>query len=293
MDKITFLILHYKTYSDTIHCIESIEKCSYPKKTIIVVDNGSNDGSIEKVEKVFPESNQLFYIKSHENLGFARGNNLGFLFAKDRIHPEFIVMINNDIVIQDVDFCEKIIEEYSNSNYHVLGCDIRRPDGSISNPIGPEYQSLVELEATIHKRERQLLICKMGLEPLISIRKRILNKIYRPIEKKTEDKIGLLKKYQLHGSCLIFGPEYIQNYDGLLPITFLYEEESVLRYVCDRDHLRMVYAPVATVLHNEQQATKLTFTSLRTRKKFFYQNSLQSLKQLSSFIKSSVYSTWK
>ncbi len=68
-----------------------LSKQTYPseKFEIIIVDNGSQDGSIEFLEQQYPD---VFLIKNRENLGFASGNNLAFQKARGK----YFVLLNND-----------------------------------------------------------------------------------------------------------------------------------------------------------------------------------------------------
>ena len=59
---------------------------------IIVVDNGSQDGSIEKLQQKF---DHVIFILNDRNLGFAGGNNRGFEFALENNY-EYVMMLNND-----------------------------------------------------------------------------------------------------------------------------------------------------------------------------------------------------
>ena len=52
MDKFVFVILHYKTEKDTIECIESIKKLSYKNIEIVIVDNGSQNGTGENLKNL-------------------------------------------------------------------------------------------------------------------------------------------------------------------------------------------------------------------------------------------------
>ena len=63
--RISFVILHYKTADDTIKCIESIRQLD-KQVHIVVVDNASGNGSIEKVEERFKETKEIYYVKNKE-----------------------------------------------------------------------------------------------------------------------------------------------------------------------------------------------------------------------------------
>ena len=73
------------------------------KLEIILVDNGSSDGSDMMLENHF--GNSLKIIRSPVNLGFAGGNNLGFKYA----HGEYVLLLNNDAVAEP-DWAEALIQ---------------------------------------------------------------------------------------------------------------------------------------------------------------------------------------
>ena len=76
-----FVILHFKKESlkETISCVNKI--LTFDRNIlgkIVVVENGSNDGSYEHLKEVFT-SEDVVIVPSKQNLGFANGNNLGEL----------------------------------------------------------------------------------------------------------------------------------------------------------------------------------------------------------------------
>jgi len=68
------LVLNWDRKDDLIDCIESLTKQTYTNTEIIIVDNGSSDGSQDAVRKKYPE---VKLIENEKNLGFAKGNNIG------------------------------------------------------------------------------------------------------------------------------------------------------------------------------------------------------------------------
>jgi GT2 family glycosyltransferase len=111
--KIAYVILHYVTAKDTIECIKSIENLQTDYETsIVVVDNASGNDSLEEVKEITSNYNNITYIKNEKNLGFAKGNNVGFRYAKYELNADFIILLNNDTVIEQPDFSEKIVQKY-------------------------------------------------------------------------------------------------------------------------------------------------------------------------------------
>jgi len=62
---------------------------------VIIVDNGSKDGSVEMVQRSFPE---CVLIRNEENLGFAKGNNQGIVLALDHGN-DYVLTLNNDTLV--------------------------------------------------------------------------------------------------------------------------------------------------------------------------------------------------
>ena len=75
-------------------CMDSIKEQTFSDFEIILVDNGSTDGSAEFVEDRYGESVRI--IRNKENLGFAGGNNVGIRSARG----EYIVLLNNDTLVE-------------------------------------------------------------------------------------------------------------------------------------------------------------------------------------------------
>ncbi len=61
--KIAIIIINWNTYQLTFNCLKSLKACTYKNKTIFLVDNGSKDGSGDKIALEFPEIN---YIKNEK-----------------------------------------------------------------------------------------------------------------------------------------------------------------------------------------------------------------------------------
>ena len=72
--EVAIIIVIWNGRQDTMECLESLREDTYPRKRLIVVDNGSSDDSVASVRERFPEAT---VIENHANLGFTGGNNVG------------------------------------------------------------------------------------------------------------------------------------------------------------------------------------------------------------------------
>lgn len=90
------IVLSWNGKDDTLECLRSLRKVSYPRWKALVVDNASTDGTVEAVRTEFPDYELLV---NATNLRYAGGNNKGISFALDH-GAEIAVLLNNDTVVE-------------------------------------------------------------------------------------------------------------------------------------------------------------------------------------------------
>jgi len=89
------IVLNWNRKYDTLECLQSLQHVTYPNYKIIVVDNGSTDGSQELIKQRF---HNIVLIENRRNLGFAEGNNVGIRYAL-RKGADYILLLNNDTIV--------------------------------------------------------------------------------------------------------------------------------------------------------------------------------------------------
>lgn len=93
--EIVAVVLNYRLADDTVQCVESLLGSGAASPIVIVVDNGSGDGSAERIAAACPG---VEMIPLPSNLGYAGGNNVGMRRALER-GADCVLVINNDCVI--------------------------------------------------------------------------------------------------------------------------------------------------------------------------------------------------
>ena len=93
---IAIVILNYNNAEDTIECVESIKLIDDLPLVILIVDNGSDDDCIARLQSI--EAHNIILLKNGANIGYAAGNNVGITYA---VHhgAEYIFILNNDVVV--------------------------------------------------------------------------------------------------------------------------------------------------------------------------------------------------
>lgn len=272
--KLAFVILHYRNTKDTIECIDSIKKSLKSKDyKIVVVDNNSgNDNDSDMLKKKVDD-----LIVSNENLGFAKGNNLGIDLAKEKYNPEFIAAINNDTLIEQTSLIEDIEKIYKEVPFDVLGFKILTNNGYSVNPF-PSYKTLDEVEKAINKSNRLINIYESPI-------KRKLLKFYLKMKHTIKDVnypsngSCRMEDVSLHGCALIFSKKYLRKYDdAFYKGTFIYHEEEFLEYRRKKDNLKFVYDPSIVIFHKEGSSLNYNYSENYYKKLIFReQNVIKSL----------------
>lgn len=271
--KFSIVILHYNNIEETIDCVSSIQKLidynDFEVK-LIIVDNHSPDGSGKILKEVYKNTDNIKIIMSDCNLGFSKGNNLGYQYAMKYYNPDFIILSNNDVAIEDKKFFHKIIEEYSNSKFDILGPDIY-------NPITQIHQSPLfvnqEIDLNYVNKRRKILILKKYLNYISLFLPSLIDKIdYKRQLRKQKD--GFFEKYCenvcIHGSFMIFSGNYLKKFpEGLYPEVFMYTEEEILLFRAQKNNFKIVYDPQIQILHYEGKSMDSVY------KKYFKKQSVK------------------
>ena len=109
MDHVTVVVVHYNQPQYTRQCLLSLAKCRSVglSMTVLVVDNGSTKSF--RLPKNLSKS-KFKVIRSESNLGFTGGNNLGIHTAIERFNSEFILLLNNDTLV-DSQFLTQMMKQ--------------------------------------------------------------------------------------------------------------------------------------------------------------------------------------
>jgi len=167
------VVLNYNGGELTVQCIKSlVENTDYNFKTILV-DNGSTDGSLEKVQQL----KDITILSLKENYGFSKGMNMGAWYLLKHHMPKYVMFVNNDMrfpagqkdwlstLIQDLEEDESAAivypqfkdfngqTVYSGANYstNVLGAIVRSPikDGSKKQYVHCGYAGIVLIKTKV------------------------------------------------------------------------------------------------------------------------------------------------
>lgn len=280
--KFGFLILHYLAINETVNCVESIMKnINYENYEIIIVDNASGNGTGKDLKDKYKNIDNINVIINDKNLGFAKGNNVGFLFAVRELKCDYICMINNDTLIKQRNFIDVIIEKYNKLAPAVIGPKIKQKNGKYT-PILPPLKSMDFYRKALLCDYVNLVKIYLGIDgfSLMNILNKLINRIPDGNCNMELSVDGEYEDVILHGCCLIFTPEYLKKFVGINDKTFLFREEELLYIRLRSNSLHSLYTGDLEIFHLEDAATNMVKKKTKDKKIFLCKSRIGSTKIL-------------
>jgi N-acetylglucosaminyl-diphospho-decaprenol L-rhamnosyltransferase len=218
-----------------LHSVAESSKAETPKRLsvqVIVVDNGSSDGSVPMLRGEFP---QIKLIANEANLGFTRANNQGLSISDGR----YALLLNPDTEVLDRALGEMVAYMDLHPAVGALGPQLIYADGRVqsSRRRFPGLDTAF-LEGTFLQQSFP--------------RSRILSRYYvldRP-ENETQEVDWLV------GACLLMRREALDQVGPLDERFFMYSEEMDWCYRAKGRGWNVVYLPAAQVIHHEGKSSE-------------------------------------
>jgi len=241
-----FVILQYNKVELTERCVASLrqlDQCDRDVR-IVIVDNKSCDEVRARTQEAFGSASDVTVLYSDANLGFSAGNNLGYAHAREELGAEFIIILNNDTVIEQGEFISETVELYGQWGFSIAGPDIITPDGRHESPWNDYVYSIEEWESlrSIRCQEREQYLSQGEAT-------------FRKIGKSTSSSEVMLNPI-LQGAAYVVSPIFIRGHEKIFDERlFLYGEEFLLATKCLLSGHLTLYTNKLRVLHHEGATT--------------------------------------
>jgi len=221
---IYIIILNYNGWRDTIECITSLLEMEPQDYKIVCVDNCSTDDSVVNIKDFISSLEQdIVFLHSSTNNGFAAGNNIGIRYALEQDDYRYIWLLNNDTVVDK----------------YALSFLIKRFEDD--KTIGAVGSKLVYM---YDKKTVQGLYCKV-------------NKFFATTKFVTDQNVVDEDIDSLIGASMLLSRDCIEKV-GLLPEDyFLYYEDAEYSCMIKKAGFKLSVAPSSIVYHKEGGTTGL------------------------------------
>jgi hypothetical protein len=219
---VSIIILNYNGLKDTLHCLESVKKTTYPNFEVLLVDNGSDKNEGEILQNKFGKKYKVILLK--KNLGYTGGNNL----ALKKAQGKYIILLNNDTEVTP--------------NWISPLVDLLEKDGSIA-VVQPKIKMLYRKNYFDYAGAAGGFIDSYGY-PFTR------GRIFESKEKDTGqyDKETII--FWASGAACIIRKSTINKVGGLFdPIFFNYMEEIDFCWRVWKNGYKVYFCPNSTVYH--------------------------------------------
>lgn len=259
MNKIGLVILNFLTYEDSLDTIKSLHEflVDYIHLEVYLVDNKTNDKRYIQLQSQINRLGtglNIHYLSTEENIGFARGMNLGIDQAR-KDGCNFVICSNSDIVYKKkIDFNHFIDLYEKDKSIAVIGPSILTLNGADQNPYMVEDTSQNGFKSKIKKN----LIFTNPIGKILFFLIGYLRMFKHGKKSQKQETLKDLESqqvYALHGAYFVLTPAYFELFENLDPNTFLYNEELILAERVKQNGLNMYYLKELEVCHKDDSST--------------------------------------
>ena len=272
---ISVIVLNWNGWKDTLECLESVFQVDYENFSLILVDNGSSDDSLQKfreycqgeieVQSSFitytsqnkprqlieleenvlvnsngihlPEiqNNAVILIKCKENYGYAKGNNIGIRTALKLFNPGYILVLNNDIIVNERNMFSLLVDGASQEkSIGVVSPILRSRNGEIQRACTRNFPTFFDYLFVYSFLGQRLFRNNRYWN-------NHFNAGYAFDKPRQVDVLG--------GSCMLFKSESLAKVNLFDENTFLYWEEFILGKKLQSAGIQSYILPNTSVIH--------------------------------------------
>ncbi len=280
--KVGFVVLGYGNFPMYAECVDWLMKIkNIERAEIILVDNCSPDGTGNKIKEKTAGIQNIIVLENTENQGFAKGNNLGYRYAREQLHCDTIVVMNSDVFIKDSSFFDKLVNAVEeNADVAIIAPDVLGSGDRHTNPYRTTPVTAREARKRIFIKELLTILLKLGIN---------YGSAGNTFKNNANEKQIRVDNVVPHGACIIFCNDWVKNEDkAFYPGTFLYHEEFFLdEYLRQKNYLSS-YIPELVVKHIGDASLDNAIKLENKKKLFVLKNQIQSLKLYLRFIKAPI-----
>jgi len=227
MSKIGIVTVLYNSEKVLDDFFRTLDQQTYKDFTLYVVDNASSDSGLKKARELAEEvSFRTIFFPEPENWGIAKGNNIGIKAALED-GCEYVLLSNNDVVLEDNTTVEKMVERMDDDSIGIITPKILlysdkniiwAAGGKFKKPeVGIKHLGAYKNDALVYNIEKQI-----DYSPTCFV----------IIRKKVFEDIGIMDES-----------------------FFVYCDDTDFMYRVKKAGINMLYMPSTYILHNESSCT--------------------------------------
>jgi GT2 family glycosyltransferase len=263
MIPLSIIIVSFNSKEITEKCLFSLHKnlIKYPlEHEIIVVDNDSQDGTVEFLLDLEKKWDNLRVFLNKKNLGFGKGNNIGLEKSKGK----YILFLNSDAIVSDIDFRDLIKLIEMQKNIGALTVKVVLPTGEI-DPASHRGFPTIWRSFTYFS----------GLEKIF-LNVPILNKLFGGYHLVDLNLNSIHEIDVLTGAFLFTKREILDKFGGFDSDYFAYGEDIEMAFQIKKLGYKIIYYPFWKVLHLKSvSGLKKRDLNIRKKTNYYFYDSMK------------------
>ena len=234
MIDLSIIIVNYNVKEFLLNLFDSIQNAAKSISTeIVVVDNASDDGSVEAIREKFP---YVKLIVNEKNIGFGSANNIAMMHASGK----YFLLVNPDTIVREDTFTKMIDFFKQNPEAGIAGCKVLNSDGTLQLACrrgfpGP-WTSFTKVMGLSSLFPKSRLFARYNLTYLDE------NKTYEV------DAVS--------GAFLMLRREVYEKIGGFDQDFFMYGEDLDLCYRAQQAGFKVFYVYSTEIIHYKGESTK-------------------------------------
>jgi len=238
--QLSIVIINFRYFDLTCNCLKSVKQyVTELQYEIILVDNAPLEDKEKDFKSLIPG---LKYIKTSENIGFSKANNLGI----ENAEGNYILLLNSDTLIFDdsIQQCFDFMETDQNRNIGLLGCKLLNADYSYQ----PSFYPFINDSAW----------------NFFCVENPVLYKLFK-IKQKYAEPTEPIQVGDVSGAFMFLRRAVITTVNAFDPDFFLYSEETEWCRNRIAKFYKICYFPKAAVVHLGGQSTPKSYLFAQSR----------------------------
>lgn len=242
--KYAVIILNYNTIKDAIAAADSVKNNSLTDSYVVCIADNCSSKELDRETCREYKSDHVISVCLDKNAGYARGNNQAIRYVQKTYSPNYIVIMNPDVVIMEKGTIEKMIDRIQQAGNDIVG----------GQPLvwNCYYSDNPKTQQNIRRVPDYRDLCMLSLLPLKAIeRKRYQRMTYA-------DQMPYTKEIQYRvpsGAFFIIKADYFDSIGLLDENTFLYYEEHILGKKLENTNKEFLFMPQYLVRHEHGKST--------------------------------------
>ncbi len=263
MISLSIIIVSFNTKEILEKCLLSLKKnfLKYPlEHEVIVIDNNSQDGTVEFLTNLEKQSPGLNILLSKKNLGFGKGSNLGLKESKGK----YVLFLNSDAIITDLDFRDLIQLMEMQKDIGALTVKVVLPTGKIDPASHRGFPNLWRSFTYFSGLERTFINVPL------------LNKLFGGYHLVGLDLNEIHEIDAMTGAFLFTKREIAGKLGGFDKDYFAYGEDIDMAYQIKKMGYKIIYYPLWKVLHlKSASGLKKKDVKIKEKTSFYFYDSMK------------------